>query len=180
VVTTLYPEWPKVIFATLGIIRRLRESTPQSARFRARRIKWRTNPGAKDLAIADISLTKEQLMIRGLKNRLSRAEIAWITGAAAAIALFLGQVAVASADDSNVIIDKFMFTPATLTVKPGSMVTFENHDTMVHNVVGVGGIFRSKPLETNDKVSIAFDKPGEFAYFCGLHPYMKGKIVVAP
>jgi plastocyanin len=119
-------------------------------------------------------------MIRGLKNRLSRAEIAWITGAAAAIALFLGQVAVASADDSNVIIDKFMFTPATLTVKPGTTVTFENHDGMVHNIVGVGGIFRSKPLETNDKFSMAFDKPGEFAYFCGLHPYMKGKIVVAP
>jgi len=119
-------------------------------------------------------------MIRGPKNRLRRAEIAWLAGAAAGIAVFLGQMVAASADDANVIIDKFVFTPATLTVKPGTMVTFENHDTMVHNVVGVGGIFRSKPLETNDKVSIAFDKPGEFAYFCGLHPYMRGKIVVTP
>jgi plastocyanin len=122
----------------------------------------------------------EQLMIRCFKNRLSKAEIAWLTGAVAGISLFLGQIAAASADDANVIIDKFQFAPATLTVKPGTMVTFENHDSMVHNVIGVGGIFRSKPLETNDKVSIAFDKPGEFAYFCGLHPYMKGKIVVAP
>jgi plastocyanin len=119
-------------------------------------------------------------MIKFLENRLSKAEIAWLTGAAAGISLFLGQMAAASADDGNVVIDKFLFTPGTLTVKAGTMVTFENHDTMVHNVVGVGGIFRSKPLETNDKVSIAFDKPGEFAYFCGLHPYMKGKIVVVP
>jgi plastocyanin len=119
-------------------------------------------------------------MIRCLKNRVSKAEIAWLTRAVVGISLFFVQMATASADDANVIIDKFLFSPATLTVKPGTMVTFENHDTMVHNVVGVGGIFRSKPLETNDKVSIAFDKPGEFAYFCGLHPYMKGKIIVAP
>jgi plastocyanin len=119
-------------------------------------------------------------MIRGLKTPLSRAEIAWLMGAAAAIALSLGQVAVASTDDANIVIDKFLFTPATLTVKPGTTVTFENHDGMIHNIVGVGGIFRSKPLDTNDKFSVAFDKPGEFPYFCGLHPYMKGKIVVAP
>jgi plastocyanin len=142
---------------------------------------WRTNASAKSLADSDISLAiEEQLMIRGLKNHFSNAEIAWLIGAAAGISLFLGQMVTASADDANVVIDKFLFTPATLTVRPGTMVTFENHDTMVHNVVGVGGIFRSKPLETNDKVSIAFDKPGEYAYFCGLHPYMKGKIVVAP
>ena len=119
-------------------------------------------------------------MIKGLKNCLSKAEIAWLIGAASGISLFLGQMIAASADDANVVIDKFQFTPPALTVKPGTMVTFENHDSMVHNIVSVGGIFRSKPLETNDKVSIAFDKVGEFAYFCGLHPYMKGKIVVAP
>jgi plastocyanin len=119
-------------------------------------------------------------MISGFKARLSRAEIAWLTGAAAAIALFLGQVAIASADDANVGIEKFMFTPATLTVKSGTTVTFENRDGTIHSIVGVGGIFRSKALDTNDKFTFAFNKPGEFSYFCGLHPYMKGKIVVAP
>jgi plastocyanin len=35
-------------------------------------------------------------------------------------------------------------------------------------------------MDTNDKFSVTFDKPGEYTYFCGLHPYMKGKIIVAP
>jgi plastocyanin len=118
--------------------------------------------------------------IRRFKGRLRPAEIGWLAVAATALALFFGQIVAASADDSNVGIDKFAFTPAALTIKLGTTVTFENHDGMVHNIVGVGGVFRSKPLDTNDKFSVAFDKPGEFAYFCGLHPYMKGKIIVAP
>jgi plastocyanin len=117
-------------------------------------------------------------MMRSFKGRLRRAEIGSIA-AAAALMLFFGQMVAASADDSDVGIDKFAFTPAVLTVKPGTTVTFENHDGMVHSVVGVGGIFRSKAMDTNDKFSFTFDKPGEFAYFCGLHPYMKGKIIVS-
>ena len=120
------------------------------------------------------------VMIGRLKGRLRPAEVGWLAIAATALALFFGQIVVASADDSNVGIDKFAFTPATLTVKPGVTVTFENHDGTIHTVIGVGGMFRSKALDTNDKFSVVFDKPGEFAYFCSLHPYMKGKIIIAP
>ena len=96
--------------------------------------------------------------------------------------LFFDQTVVAWADDANanVGIAKFAFTPAALTVKSGETVTFENHDSTVHSIVGVGGFFRSKPLDTDDKFSFTFDKPGEYSYFCGLHPYMKGKVVVVP
>ena len=99
---------------------------------------------------------------------------------AAALVFFFGLAVFAQADDSNVGIDNFAFTPAVLTVKPGTKVTFENHDDIPHLVVAVDGKYRSKALDTNDKFSIAFDKPGEYAYFCGLHPTMKGKIIVAP
>jgi plastocyanin len=93
-----------------------------------------------------------------------------------------GQTVVAMADDANanVGIANFAFTPAALTVKSGETVTFENRDSTVHSIVGVGGFFRSKPLDTEDKFSFTFDKPGEYSYFCGLHPYMKGKVVVVP
>ena len=127
-------------------------------------------------------------MTRNLEGRLSRADIGWL--AAAIFMLFVGmtfvlffdQTVVAWADDAtaNVGIVNFAFTPATLTVKSGETVTFENHDSTIHSIVGVGGFFRSKPLDTDDKFSFTFDKPGEYSYFCGLHPYMKGKIVVAP
>jgi plastocyanin len=129
-------------------------------------------------------------MTRNLEGRLSRADIGWLAAAAAMFMLFIGmmfmlsfgQTVVARADDANanVGIANFAFTPAALTVKSGATVTFENHDSTVHSLVGVGGFFRSKPLDTDDKFSFTFDKPGEYSYFCGLHPYMKGKVVVVP
>ena len=102
------------------------------------------------------------------------------TIAGAAFALLFGQMVFAWADDASVGIDNFAFTPDTLTVKPGANVTFVNHDDIPHLVVAVDGKYRSKALDTNDKYSVTFDKPGEYAYFCGLHPHMKGKIIVAP
>ena len=99
---------------------------------------------------------------------------------AAAFALFIGMTLAARADEAKVGIDNFAFTPETLTVKPGTTVVFENHDDIPHLVVAVDGKYRSKAMDTNDKFSFTFDKPGEYAYFCGLHPHMKGKIVVAP
>jgi plastocyanin len=119
-------------------------------------------------------------MITSFERRIRPAEIAWIAAAVAALALFFGQMAFAATDDVNVGIVSFAFTPAVLTVKPGATIIFENRDSTAHSIVGVGGIFRSKALDTKDTFSVAFDKPGEFTYFCGLHPYMKGKIIVAP
>jgi plastocyanin len=81
---------------------------------------------------------------------------------------------------ATVGIDNFAFTPETLTIKPGDTVVFENHDDIPHSIVESSGKFRSKALDTNDKYSVSFDKVGDIAYFCGLHPHMKGKIVVAP
>jgi plastocyanin len=106
----------------------------------------------------------------------------WIgaVGVTAALTLFLGSMMLAWADDGDVGIDNFAFTPDVLTVKPGVTVTFVNHDDIPHLIVATDGKYRSKALDTNDKFSIAFDKPGEYAYFCGLHPHMKGKIIVAP
>jgi plastocyanin len=98
----------------------------------------------------------------------------------AAFLFFFVLTSVVWADDAKVGIDNFAFTPAVLTVKPGTTVVFENHDDIPHLVVDVAGKFRSKALDSDDKFSITFDKPGEIAYFCGLHPHMKGKIIVAP
>jgi plastocyanin len=81
---------------------------------------------------------------------------------------------------AEVAIDNFTFTPQTTTVKAGETVTFVNHDDIPHSVVGKGGAFRSKALDTNDTFTFTFDKAGEFAFFCGLHPHMTGKVVVTP
>ena len=98
-----------------------------------------------------------------------------------AAALFnLAGMPAALADEANVGIDNFAFTPAVLTVKSGSTVVFENHDDIPHLVVASDGKYRSKALDTNDRFSVTFDKPGDYKYFCGLHPHMTGEIIVAP
>jgi plastocyanin len=86
----------------------------------------------------------------------------------------------ACAEDAQVVIDNFVFTPAALTVKPGTKIVFLNRDDIPHNIVDAKGGFRSKALDTDETYARVFDTPGEFVYFCGLHPQMTGKIVVAP
>jgi plastocyanin len=82
--------------------------------------------------------------------------------------------------EANVTIDNFTFTPATLTIKPGTKVTFVNHDDIPHSIVDAKGTFRSKVLDTDESYSMTFNTAGDVTYFCGLHPHMKGAIVVAP
>jgi plastocyanin len=84
------------------------------------------------------------------------------------------------AEEAAISIDNFAFTPAETTVKAGAKVRFVNHDDIPHTVVLADGKGRSKALDTDDSFTFVFDKTGEFVYFCGLHPHMKGKIKVTP
>ena len=81
---------------------------------------------------------------------------------------------------ASVTIDNFTFKPATLSVKVGTTVTFTNADDIPHSVVASDGSFRSRALDTGDKYAFTFKNPGDFGYFCGLHPHMQGHIVVTP
>ena len=74
----------------------------------------------------------------------------------------------------------YSFTPGTLTVPVGTTVTWTNHDETPHTVVAADNprSFKSSGLDTDDKFSVTFSKPGSYSYFCTVHPYMTGKIVV--
>lgn len=77
-----------------------------------------------------------------------------------------------------VAIRMFAFTPQVLTITPGTTVTWTNADEDPHTVIANDKSFHSAALDTDDKYSYTFTKPGEFAYFCSLHPHMTGKIIV--
>jgi plastocyanin len=94
----------------------------------------------------------------------------------AAMTLFLGS-AHAYAEDTNITIDNFTFTPAELTVKVGTTVTWTNHDDIPHTIVSAGK-FRSKALDTDNSFSFTFTAAGDYKYFCSLHPHMTGTIKV--
>ena len=78
----------------------------------------------------------------------------------------------------EVKIDNFSFGPATETSSPGTTITWTNRDDIPHTVVSDDKIFKSKVLDTDEKFSYTFDKPGSYPYFCSVHPKMTGKVVV--
>ena len=84
----------------------------------------------------------------------------------------------AAVPEATVRIDNFTFSPAALTVVAGTKVTWVNGDDIPHTVVETNRAFRSKALDTEDTFSFTFKDPGEFSYFCSLHPHMTGTIVV--
>ena len=79
---------------------------------------------------------------------------------------------------ASVQIGNFTFQAPVTTVKAGTTVTWTNGDDIPHTVVSKDGFFKSKVLDTGDRFSITFAKPGQFGYFCSLHPHMTGTIVV--
>jgi plastocyanin len=85
---------------------------------------------------------------------------------------------VAAAAPSEVVIQNFAFVPATLTVAPGTAVTWSNHDEEPHNVVSPDRAFRSKAIDGGEKFTNVFDKPGTYNYICAVHPHMHGTIIV--
>ena len=86
--------------------------------------------------------------------------------------------AAAAANAAAIRIDNFNFTPPTLVVAPGTTVTWTNADDEAHTVREKDGKFKSAALDTDDTFSQTFTAPGEYEYFCSIHPRMTGKIVV--
>jgi plastocyanin len=86
----------------------------------------------------------------------------------------------AAASSAAVRIDNFNFTPPTLVVAPGTTVTWTNVDDSPHTVREKDGKFKSAALDTDDTFSQTFSAPGEYEYFCSIHPRMVGKVVVKP
>jgi plastocyanin len=80
----------------------------------------------------------------------------------------------------EVKIDNFSFGPVTLTVPVGTAVTWTNRDDIPHTVVSTDDpkAFESKVLDTDEKFSFTFGKPGTYPYFCSIHPKMTGKVIV--
>lgn len=82
------------------------------------------------------------------------------------------------AQDIQIDIKEFMYSPKELTVAVGTKVTWVNDDQVPHTVSEVNKVFRSGALDTNDSFSYTFLIPGTFEYFCILHPQMIGSVRV--
>ena len=85
----------------------------------------------------------------------------------------------ASATATTIRIDNFSFNPRSTTVPAGATITWVNADDVPHKIVSSDGKFTASPaLDTNDRYTFAFTRPGRYEYFCAIHPKMTGAIVV--
>jgi plastocyanin len=107
--------------------------------------------------------------------------IAPILGAAALLTTdeyrLIANAQEATKQNAEVKIDNFSFGPAAITVPVGATVTWTNRDDIPHTVVSEDKLFKSKVLDTDEKFSYTFSKPGTYPYFCSIHPKMTGKVV---
>lgn len=80
----------------------------------------------------------------------------------------------------TVVINDFSYEPKNVVVTAGESVRFVNKDDEAHTVTLRGGGFDSGGLDTGDTWTYRFTRPGKYAYFCSLHPFMTGTVTVRP
>jgi amicyanin len=84
----------------------------------------------------------------------------------------------AGADNITVRIKGMRFEPSSITVKPGTTVTWIQEDGAPHTVTGSNNELQSDTLTGGQRFSHTFSEAGSYNYACNFHPMMKGKVVV--
>ncbi len=79
---------------------------------------------------------------------------------------------------TEVEISGFAFVPATITIPVGTAVTWFNKDSVAHTVSSREGVFDSGNLSGRATFSYTFAQNGSFEYYCKIHPYMNGEVIV--
>jgi len=80
----------------------------------------------------------------------------------------------------NINISNFAFDPPSITIAPGTTVTWTNQDSVAHTVTGDNVGLASGHLAKGQSYSFTFNQAGTFTYHCSIHPTMKGTVIVTP
>ena len=77
------------------------------------------------------------------------------------------------------------FIPSMVTIDIGGEVIWENNDTAAHTITsgtpteGPSGVFDSSLVMAGSSFSHEFEDAGTFDYFCMVHPWMQGTVMVS-
>jgi plastocyanin len=97
-------------------------------------------------------------------------------------------IATSAGDSANAacVATNNCFTPNSLTVAPGTTVTWKNTDRAIHVVCSgkpsddtCGKVFEEDSLKPGKTFQFTFADAGTYDYFCTLHPWMTGQVIVA-
>lgn len=75
------------------------------------------------------------------------------------------------------------YIPSVITIQSGQQVTWVNEDSAFHSVTSgfyesPTELFDSGHLDPFESYTLDFNETGTFDYFCTLHPWMKGQVIV--
>jgi len=75
------------------------------------------------------------------------------------------------------------YIPSAIVIDSGNQVTWVNEDSAFHSVTsGFYGepseLFDSGHLDPYESFTVDFDEKGTYDFFCTLHPWMKGQVIV--
>lgn len=83
---------------------------------------------------------------------------------------------------NTVTIKDMAFSPANITVKKGTTVTWTNQDSTSHTVTETDGKTgpNSQPLDQGQSFTFTYNQTGTFNYHCSIHSEMTGSVTVTP
>lgn len=91
-----------------------------------------------------------------------------------------GSSSTAGGATDSITIHNFAFSPSTITVDPGATVTVTNRDQVAHTLTASHGAFDTGDIAPGQSKTLTAPKtPGTYTYFCMIHQYMTGTVVVS-
>ncbi len=128
-------------------------------------------------------------------TRLAVVLVLFISASGCAQKQVVAGQAVHPAPQVAIHIRNLKFVPQDIQVTPGTVIRWTNLDPMDHDVtsgVSINGRkarglkktrfpdqkFSSGLFGKNRTFSVTLSKPGEYPYYCSVHPFMTGKIIV--
>jgi plastocyanin len=113
-----------------------------------------------------------------------RTLIMLVAAAAVVVPLSFAAQPTNRATEPEIEMEDFSFRPARKVVRPGQVVIWKNRDRAGHNATSVKRLSGRRVFRTATKgfrgemTAKAPRKAGRYAYFCTVHPQMRGTVVV--
>ena len=112
---------------------------------------------------------------------LSVAAIALVAGAVVGAFPVRGASAGVAIVDTNPATQQYAFSPRILRTSPGIGLTWTNRSSVGHTVTpnSPSEFTGSAFIPPGGTFSITFSRAGTYPYFCAVHPFMTGTIIVS-
>lgn len=82
---------------------------------------------------------------------------------------------------STIVIEDFTYSAPNCQVAVGTTITFVNRDSQPHTATAeqdAAAPFDTGTLEQDQSAEVTFTEPGDYPYYCAVHPDMAASITV--